>query len=275
MPFRTLDDQPLLAIELRQVGPKDFQLISGFRYLDPTRGDTPHEVPPHDVMKPKDNSDLASVPFFLWWFIASYGHQTAPALLHDHLLRSRPDFRARREIDRVFRVALDEVGVGFFRCWIMWAAVSLLTIWKCQKPLFVVLAAQLVLGILAVLAFPWFEWLGVPWWLWPLLPLAGCVLWWRWFAIPLIGTYVGAFLLPATAGRAGDAAAHVGVALRAVGSPPRPPARRRGPDRGAVPGARLGRVNGALHASLRAIARSSLRGGQRLRRIASRMRRPR
>ena len=62
MPFRTLEDQPLLAIELRQVGPKDFQLIKGFRYLDPSRGNAPHEVPPHDVMNSKDNSDLASVP---------------------------------------------------------------------------------------------------------------------------------------------------------------------------------------------------------------------
>ncbi len=198
MPFKTLTGEPLLAIELRQVGPNDFQLMTGFTYLDPSRGDAPHTVPAHDVMNSSDNTDLASVPFFLWWFIASYGHQTAPALLHDHLLTAFANIRERREVDRIFRVALREVKVGFFRSWIMWTAVSLLSIWKCQKLAFFPLVAQLILGLAAILVFPFFEAFGVDWWLWPLLPLAGCVLWWRLFPIPLIGTYVGAFLFPAT-----------------------------------------------------------------------------
>ena len=198
-PFQELDGQPLLAIELRQVGPKDFQLMKGFKWFDRTRGDQEHPVPPHDPSRPEDHTDLASVPSFLWWFIASYGHHTAPALLHDHLLKACRDLSGRREVDRLFRVALQDVKAGILRPWIMWAAVSLQTLRQYRlRTLFPLLVAQLVAGITAVWVAPWFEWWGIDWWLWILLPLAGCALWVRHFAIPLIATYVGAFLLPAT-----------------------------------------------------------------------------
>ncbi len=197
--FQTLAGEPLLSIDLRQVGPNKFQLTTPFKYLDPTRNNQEHVVPAHDPLKPSDdNSDLASVPFVLWWFIASYGHQTAPALLHDHLLKSCTTSAERREVDRIFREALRDAGVGVFRRWIMWAGVSVQTIRTFSIPLFVLLVVQLVASWTAIWGFTWGDAFGVPWWAWLLLPAAGAFFWARYFQALLIGAYVGAFLLPAT-----------------------------------------------------------------------------
>ena len=196
--FQTVDGQPLLSIDLRQVGPNKFQLTAPFKYLDPTRANQAHVVPAHNLMDPKDNSDLASVPFVLWWFIASYGHQTAPALLHDHLLKPDPPSSERREFDRIFREALRDAGVRLFRRWIMWAGVSVQTIRTISVVAFVLLVVQLVAGWAALWGFTWGDAFGVPWWAWVFLPAVIAVLWTWYFRAVLIGTYVGAFLLPAT-----------------------------------------------------------------------------
>lgn len=78
-------------------------------------------------------TDLASVPPFLWGVIASYGRQTLPALLHDMLCLSAAQEhqpaayrrRVRREADRLFRHTLHASGSGLLRRWLMWAAVRL------------------------------------------------------------------------------------------------------------------------------------------------------
>ncbi|HWL32815.1 MAG TPA: DUF1353 domain-containing protein [Gaiellaceae bacterium] len=129
-PWKPLDDKGP-EILLRQVSPNTWQLLEGFRYEVPAKARRPGEpteyaVPPHHLHQPPDkhnSTDLASVPPLLWWFIASHGKHTRPALLHDHLidLDDVPDERA----DRLFRVALEESGVHFLRRWLMWAAVSL------------------------------------------------------------------------------------------------------------------------------------------------------
>jgi hypothetical protein len=118
-------------IVLRQIGPNAFQLMEGFRYRMP-EGQAPAEytVPQHHFDLPPDqgdnSTDLASVPQWLWWFIASYGRHTRPALLHDYLV-DQPNIVKRRGADHAFRVALDESGVGFVRSWLMWTAVSFAT----------------------------------------------------------------------------------------------------------------------------------------------------
>ncbi|WP_168197103.1 DUF1353 domain-containing protein [Agromyces laixinhei] len=92
MPFLTDDDRPLDELLLAQ-RPDDghrFQVRAPFAYLDPVGGQR-YEVPVQDAASsPGDagdgaaGSDLASVPSALWGLIASYGRQSAPALLHDH-----------------------------------------------------------------------------------------------------------------------------------------------------------------------------------------------
>jgi hypothetical protein len=125
------EDEP--DILLRQVGPNSFQLIDGFAYDVPGWNRSPYEVPPHDLARPpkpasgRDNStDLASVPYILWWFIASHGRQTRAALLHDYLVHA-PKVISRRDADTVFRLALEESDVPWLRRWLMWTAVSLAT----------------------------------------------------------------------------------------------------------------------------------------------------
>jgi hypothetical protein len=142
----TQDPKP----ELRHEERKSFVLLNSFCYLvppnDPDAG-TIYVVPGADappanqksesqldghrvVVPPHDGSgtDLASVPWFLWWLVASYGNHTRAALLHDALIvsESLPEPVPRTRADRLLLTALREPGqkTGVFRHWLMWAAVS-------------------------------------------------------------------------------------------------------------------------------------------------------
>lgn len=131
---------------LRQIGRNAFQLLDGFAYELPGNDELPSAeqrtfpAPRHDVTKgPRDgdnSTDLASVPSFLWWFIASYGRHTRAALLHDHLV-DREEYKG--QADAVFRSALAESRVRFFRRWLMWTAVSLNTMRRSRAGTVVVL----------------------------------------------------------------------------------------------------------------------------------------
>ena len=83
-------------------------------------------VPLSSRVRPKKlkKTDLASIPFFLRWFAAGYGRHTPAALLHDQLRRPpETPLVSREESDRIFRLAMRELGVPFIRRLIMWAAV--------------------------------------------------------------------------------------------------------------------------------------------------------
>jgi hypothetical protein len=99
-------------------------LRAGFAYDDPVSGS-------RDGVEAGRVTDLASVPMWLWSFIASHGRQSAPAVLHDdrsavadRLDDRRAALMLRREDDRVFRTALREQRVPLLRAWLMWAWVS-------------------------------------------------------------------------------------------------------------------------------------------------------
>jgi hypothetical protein len=144
------DPKPVLC----EIDARDFLLLESFCYrvapgdreqktvyvipgadaeLDPEpRESETTEEPPHKVVVPPitgGQTDLASVPPFLWWLIASYGNHTRAALLHDALYAD-PGTTApvpRAAADRLFLTALREPAqkTGVFRHWLMWAAVSL------------------------------------------------------------------------------------------------------------------------------------------------------
>jgi uncharacterized protein DUF1353 len=154
MPFLKLDGEGPGEpdVVLKQVGPNSFQLLHGFRYQVPPNG-VIHLVPAHDPNRPptdpNNSTDLASVPFWLWWFVASYGLHTRAALLHDQLVDVKQIDRV--EADRVFRLALEESKVRWMRRWLMWAAVSLATMALKKRARFVAFLGTLVLffGLLA------------------------------------------------------------------------------------------------------------------------------
>lgn len=133
--------------ELRQRNRKSFFLISSLCYREKdepvvyiipgedapvskswrklTIGQDKVIVPPNP--RPAGKTDLASVPWPLWWLVASYGNHTRAALLHDALYAETPDPDVpRKTADRLLLSALRERGEksGAYRHWLMWAAVS-------------------------------------------------------------------------------------------------------------------------------------------------------
>lgn len=192
MPFLADDGAPLAELGLAQ-RPADasrFELTAAFAYLDPETGRR-YRVPArheaslrqgHDGASPLTglSTDLASVPTPLWGMIASYGRQSAPAVLHDARSREAAalgDPRAalvqRRDDDRVFRTALREQGVPRLRSQLMWAWVSADREREFGGVRGGLLVAQAVLGAVALVAASvaacW-----NPWWLvvWPVVALA-------------------------------------------------------------------------------------------------------
>jgi hypothetical protein len=196
MPFLTEDGRPLDEILLAQ-RPADgyrFHVRAPFDYVDPATGRRygvrarpagPSDPAP-DEREPRvpGITDLASVPMWLWSFIASYGRQSAPAILHDersvHASRlgdRRAALAQRREDDRVFRTALREQRVPVLRAWLMWAWVSADREREFGGGAGALLVAQAVAGAIVLLvasvAAFW-----QPWWLVALpVVVLGCLAW--------------------------------------------------------------------------------------------------
>jgi Protein of unknown function (DUF1353) len=159
LPFGTctwVEGQPQLDLaaepkpELRHLDGKWFRLLNSFCYRPPPRdpdhdevfvvpgADAPRNRTAHTtkqgafgvVIPPNPSggkTDIASVPWFMWWLVASYGNHTKAALLHDALVVDKGTPPVPRTMaDRLFLTALREPGqkTGAFRHWLMWAAVA-------------------------------------------------------------------------------------------------------------------------------------------------------
>lgn len=122
--------------QLGETGPKPlFRVITGFGYVPRKSAERLPVLPEPDEdrrVHEHDETDLASVPPFLWGVIASYGNHTMPALLHDRLCNVargrnwRVRLAERRVADQLFRTMLrDEARMGIATRWVMWAAVRL------------------------------------------------------------------------------------------------------------------------------------------------------
>jgi hypothetical protein len=77
-------------------------------------------------------TDFASVPRPLVWFLPRYGSYTMAAILHDFLWRTRAGTGEMDWIDAdgLFRRAMRELEVPFLRRWIMWTAVRWAALFK-------------------------------------------------------------------------------------------------------------------------------------------------
>ena len=148
------DPQP--TIRLEQIGRRTFRLASTVCYDGPTGLDglaeeAERRIRCADATTVK-STDLASIPGPLRWWICPYGTHTPAALIHDRFIGEptpgdpgRPDGVSEQAIDRYFRFMLRELGLPFFRRWLMWAAVA------CRTRLHAGLArrALMILWILA------------------------------------------------------------------------------------------------------------------------------
>ncbi len=78
------------------------------------------------------DTDLASIPTFMRWFVNTYGLHTLAALLHDNLIVDTPNDGALKSdtlSDRFFREMMHCCDVKFLKRWIMWAAVAMRSRW--------------------------------------------------------------------------------------------------------------------------------------------------
>jgi len=214
MPFFDEQGEPLDRISLLQRSPRHFQLLRPISFLEAGRPESQRiVVPAHDPALPAvgDNqTDLASVPPFLWGLVASYGRQTAAALLHDHLSdearHGDPATRIprRREADRLFGVALLDSGISILRTLIMRSFVSVqkyVEFRRWQAYAMIAHAALAVAAIYAVIGAVvgvWTTFLGSSPWvlLLVLLPAVTTVVWWRDAITMLVVVYAGAVFAP-------------------------------------------------------------------------------
>jgi hypothetical protein len=125
-----------------------------------------------------EETDFASVPRVLVWFLPRYGLYTLPAILHDHLWRveAPKGHITYRDADATLRRAMRERGVPFATRWIMWAAVRWASIFTRKGgrkgclpdvpvmllvtiPTLAVLAPAIVLVALTLLVVTVLEWI--------------------------------------------------------------------------------------------------------------------
>lgn len=123
-------------IRLAQCGRKTFALESTIRYsgttgledvgLPPASLEELREVTPADLPE----TDLASIPPPMRWWVNSYGVHTPAAIIHDRFIGGDlPEGVTEQHIDRYFRFMLADAGVTIGKRWIMWSAVAMRTRW--------------------------------------------------------------------------------------------------------------------------------------------------
>ncbi len=215
MPFIDSDGNVLRSVELGQVPimAPTFQLRRRIGYHAPGRESEVTWAAAHvpdDHPDSADRTDLASVPAIFWSLIASYGRQTAPAVIHDsecarvQVAQRSGEYSAtealaeRERIDRAFRLGLRELGVAPFRAWIMWTFVSFERYAKHSVPRFVALLLLAAVGLVLVAGSPVALVLGQPWVAVAmlLLPLATSGIARKHWNLLVWASYAGALLLP-------------------------------------------------------------------------------
>ena len=215
MPFLTDDGRPLDELLLAQ-RPADgyrFDVRAPFAYVDPVSGRR-YAVPARREASrsgssgaagagPHGITDLASVPMSLWSFIASYGRQSAPAVLHDErsiVAAELGDWRAalalRREDDRVFRTALREQRVPLLRAWIMWGWIAADREREFGGAAGVLFIVQAVLGALVVVGASVAAFWSIGWLAVVLVPAVAALPWGRLAPLMLLLNYSSAVLAP-------------------------------------------------------------------------------
>lgn len=205
MPFLTDDGRPLdeLLLAERPADGYRFELRAPIAYLDPVSGRR-YRVPAREAASGTHGiTDLASVPTPLWGFIASYGRQSAPAVLHDEQSIAAAELgdrgaalAQRREDDRVFRTALREQRVPLLRAWLMWAWVSADRERAYGGALGWLLVVQAMVGALVVLAASVAAFWNPAWLALALMPALAALPWTKLAPLQLVLTFSLAIVGP-------------------------------------------------------------------------------
>ncbi len=77
-------------------------------------------------------TDLASVPGPLRWFLGTYGAHTPAVLIHDRLIPTPDELLGKMNdqyADRYLRFMAKDVGIRWLKRWVMWSGVALRTRW--------------------------------------------------------------------------------------------------------------------------------------------------
>ena len=103
-------------------------------------------------------TDFASVPRPVVWLLPRYGHWTQSAILHDYLwsLARSGQFNFY-DADGLFNRSMRELGVPFWRRWIMWTAVRFAAgpgTWFARGPVPFLKMIGIALPALAIVAIP-------------------------------------------------------------------------------------------------------------------------
>jgi len=108
--------------------PHEFWLVDGFNY----RTDILRE---HLLYVYPFNTDLASIPWYIQWYLKKRGKWDLPAILHDYMLEHRDEFLlfSRKDIDRVFREACIDQGVSEAECTALYAGVRVNSWWREER----------------------------------------------------------------------------------------------------------------------------------------------
>ena len=218
MPFIDDEGNLLRSVELGQVPimAPTFQLRKRIGYYAAGRESEVTWAPAHvpdDHPDSDDRTDLASVPAIFWSLIASYGRQTAPAVIHDsecarvQAAQRSGEYTAaaaladRERVDRAFRLGLRELGVAPFRAWIMWTFVSFERYAKHSVPRFVGMLLLAALGLLLVAGSPVALGLGAPGVAAAMLvtPLVTSLIVRKHWTLLVWASYAGGLLLPVAA----------------------------------------------------------------------------
>jgi hypothetical protein len=129
--FRLEWRPPMPGRPARERSPR-YRIMEQIEYVDDLR--RWHRFP-LDV--DHNETDLASIPFFVTWLVPKDGAHTPAALLHDTLIggtvgvdydTSDGEQISERHADYLFREAMRNSSVGVVRRWLMWSAVSMKTL---------------------------------------------------------------------------------------------------------------------------------------------------
>lgn len=128
-------DAQVLLRRLVDNGREEFELLRPIGYWHNDEGGI---IVPANLAEFR--TDLTSVPSWFTWLIPKSGLHLPAALIHDGLVCAEGEPQTyvadhaipRATADQIFRDGMRDLGTSALRRWLMWTAVTLATLWRCE-----------------------------------------------------------------------------------------------------------------------------------------------